>query len=120
MTPPKSVRTSPHARRQEHWGFPDPSVVTGSEEERLAAFRSVRDAIARRIESLVNAISDYFPLHVWDEKGHFRWSLQRIFRLLQAVQKSLQKSTKGEMTEYYADRLSSTVQRSPLAQTLQE
>jgi arsenate reductase (thioredoxin) len=43
----------PGARRQEHWGFPDPSVVTGSEEERLAAFRSVRDAIARHMEIFV-------------------------------------------------------------------
>jgi arsenate reductase len=43
----------PGARRHEHWGFPDPSAVTGSEEERLAAFRSVRDAIARRIETFV-------------------------------------------------------------------
>jgi arsenate reductase len=40
----------PGARRQEHWGFPDPSAVTGSKEERLAAFRSVRDIIAGRIE----------------------------------------------------------------------
>jgi arsenate reductase (thioredoxin) len=43
----------PRARRQEHWGFPDPSAVTGSEEERLAAFRSVRDAIASRIETFI-------------------------------------------------------------------
>lgn len=43
----------PGARRQEHWGFPDPSAVIGSDEERLAAFRSVRDAIARRIEDFV-------------------------------------------------------------------
>lgn len=39
----------PHARRQEHWGFPDPSRVEGNEEERLAAFRHVRDLIATRI-----------------------------------------------------------------------
>jgi len=39
----------PHARRQEHWGFPDPSQVEGSEEERLAAFRHIRDQIATRI-----------------------------------------------------------------------
>jgi arsenate reductase len=39
----------PNARRQEHWGFPDPSAATGTEEERLAVFRQVRDAIARRI-----------------------------------------------------------------------
>jgi arsenate reductase (thioredoxin) len=43
----------PGARRQEHWSFPDPSAVAGTEEERLAAFRSVRDAIARRIEAYV-------------------------------------------------------------------
>jgi arsenate reductase len=48
----------PGARRQEHWGFPDPSAVTGSEEERLAAFRSVRDDIARRIETFLVATSD--------------------------------------------------------------
>jgi arsenate reductase (thioredoxin) len=39
----------PNARAQVHWGFPDPSRVTGSEEERLAAFRHVRDLIAARI-----------------------------------------------------------------------
>jgi arsenate reductase len=40
----------PGARRQEHWGFPDPSAATGTEEERLQVFRRVRDAIALRIE----------------------------------------------------------------------
>lgn len=39
----------PNARRQEHWGFPDPSSVQGSEEERLAAFRHIRDLIATRL-----------------------------------------------------------------------
>lgn len=43
----------PNARRQEHWGFPDPSVATGTDEERLAVFRQVRDAIARRIASFL-------------------------------------------------------------------
>jgi arsenate reductase len=43
----------PGARRQEHWGFPDPSAVSGSEEERLAAFRAVRDAIAARIDGFL-------------------------------------------------------------------
>lgn len=41
----------PRARRQEHWGFPDPSAATGTEAERLAAFRRVRDAIAARIDA---------------------------------------------------------------------
>ncbi len=43
----------PRALRQEHWGFPDPSKATGSEEERLAAFRQVRDAIASRIDAFL-------------------------------------------------------------------
>ncbi len=43
----------PGARRQEHWGFPDPSAVTGTEGERLAAFRAVRDAIAVRIDAFL-------------------------------------------------------------------
>jgi arsenate reductase (thioredoxin) len=43
----------PRAHRQAHWGFPDPSAATGSEEERLAVFRRVRDAIAARIETFL-------------------------------------------------------------------
>jgi arsenate reductase (thioredoxin) len=39
----------PNARHQVHWGFPDPSRVEGSEEERLAAFRHIRDLIAARL-----------------------------------------------------------------------
>lgn len=39
----------PNARHQAHWGFPDPSRVTGSEEERLAAFRHIRDLIKEKI-----------------------------------------------------------------------
>jgi arsenate reductase (thioredoxin) len=45
----------PYARRQQHWSFPDPSAATGSEEERLAVFRTVRDAIAARIATLLSA-----------------------------------------------------------------
>ncbi|HEY1391491.1 MAG TPA: arsenate reductase ArsC [Ktedonobacterales bacterium] len=43
----------PGARRQEHWGFPDPSAATGTEAERLAAFRSVRDETAKRITTFI-------------------------------------------------------------------
>ncbi len=39
----------PRALRQEHWGFPDPSAAPGTDEERLAVFRQVRDAIATRL-----------------------------------------------------------------------
>jgi arsenate reductase len=38
-----------------HIGFPDPAQATGSEEERLAAFRQVRDALRRTLfDVLVN------------------------------------------------------------------
>ena len=32
-----------------HWGFPDPSQFTGTHDEKLAAVREVRDAIAQKI-----------------------------------------------------------------------
>jgi arsenate reductase len=32
-----------------HWSFPDPSRATGTEEERLAVFRRVRDQIQERL-----------------------------------------------------------------------
>lgn len=41
----------PGAKEQIHWSFPDPSKATGSEEEQLAVYRSVRDAIRARIEN---------------------------------------------------------------------
>jgi arsenate reductase len=40
----------PGAANRLHWSFEDPSRVEGSEEERLAVFRSVRDQIRERIE----------------------------------------------------------------------
>ncbi len=39
------------AKRQLHWSFPDPSKATGSEEEQVAVYRQVRDAIRERIEA---------------------------------------------------------------------
>jgi len=42
----------PGARRIVHEAFPDPAAVDGSEEDRLAAFRAVRDAIAARMATL--------------------------------------------------------------------
>lgn len=35
----------PGVVKQLHWGFPDPAAVTGSEAERLQAFRNVRDGL---------------------------------------------------------------------------
>jgi arsenate reductase len=44
----------PNARRQIHWGFPDPSQAQGSEEERLAIFRHIRDHIAAKITQFLD------------------------------------------------------------------
>ncbi len=38
------------------WRFPDPSAATGSEEERLAVFRKVRDGIRSRVKVLAARI----------------------------------------------------------------
>ena len=35
-----------------HWSFPDPAAIEGSETERLAAFRRVRDALAEKFRGL--------------------------------------------------------------------
>ena len=41
----------PGAKNRLHWSFEDPSRAVGSEEERLAVFRRVRDEIKARIET---------------------------------------------------------------------
>ena len=41
-----------------HVSFPDPAVVPGSDQERVAAFRAVRDAIAREIPTRLNRVTD--------------------------------------------------------------
>ncbi len=43
----------PPARDHRHWSLPDPAAAQGSEEERLAAFRRVRDELRARIEKLL-------------------------------------------------------------------
>ena len=43
----------PGAKAQEHWSFEDPSVATGSDQDRLAVFRRVRDQIAARIREFL-------------------------------------------------------------------
>ena len=45
----------PNARRRLHWSFPDPSLATGTPEERLSVFRGVRDAIRTRVEEFLTA-----------------------------------------------------------------
>ena len=40
----------PGSAKRLHWGFPDPSVLTGAPEEKLAAVRTIRDQIRAKIE----------------------------------------------------------------------
>ena len=51
-------RLHPFALQQLYWPFPDPVSVEGTEEERLAAFREVRDAIAERIRQWLAELPD--------------------------------------------------------------
>ena len=60
----------PNARKQVHWGFPDPSRVTGMEEERLAAFRHIRDLIAAKVSRFLEQSSSF--------------SLERLYATAQA------------------------------------
>lgn len=46
-----SCPTFPGAKRTIHVNFPDPAVATGTDEERLAVFRSIRDGIAAWIDA---------------------------------------------------------------------
>jgi arsenate reductase len=41
--------------RRVHLGFPDPAKAGGTEEQVLAAFRAVRDDIARQVPALLEA-----------------------------------------------------------------
>jgi arsenate reductase (thioredoxin) len=46
----ESCPVFPGARERLHWSFPDPSKAAGGYDERLLAFRNVRDRIRARIE----------------------------------------------------------------------
>ncbi len=43
--------TFPEWTRMAHWSFDDPATATGSEQERMAVFRRVRDEIAEALRS---------------------------------------------------------------------
>jgi arsenate reductase (thioredoxin) len=47
----ESCPVFPGVRRRRHWSIDDPSGATGSDEERLAAFRRARDELRGRIEA---------------------------------------------------------------------
>jgi arsenate reductase len=51
-----------------HWGFPDPASVTGSEEDKWAAFRKVEMGLRNRIELLLDLPLDKLDhLQIQDE-----------------------------------------------------
>ena len=43
----------PGAPTRLHWALPDPAAATGDDEDRLAAFRAVRDELAQRLRVLL-------------------------------------------------------------------
>lgn len=46
----------PHGDHKLHWPFEDPAKATGSEQEILDEFRTVRDQIGQKIESWVKSL----------------------------------------------------------------
>jgi arsenate reductase (thioredoxin) len=53
----ESCPVFPAATRRLHWSFPDPAAVQGTEEERLDAFRRIRDALKDRLSEFVKSTS---------------------------------------------------------------
>ena len=47
----------PRSGMKLRWHFPDPALAGGTEEERLAAFRTVRDGIQKRVRSLATRLT---------------------------------------------------------------
>jgi arsenate reductase (thioredoxin) len=47
----------PGAARTAHWDFDDPSAAAGTDDERMAVFRRVRDEIAARVETFARDAS---------------------------------------------------------------
>lgn len=41
----------PGKHQRMHWGFPDPSAIQGTDEEKLAGIRPIRDDIKERVET---------------------------------------------------------------------
>ncbi len=48
----------PHGLSQQRWALPDPAAAEGSDEAILAAFRSARDAIRERLETMLHAFQE--------------------------------------------------------------
>jgi len=50
----ESCPVFPGTTQRLHWPFEDPAALAGSEEQRLAAFRSIREQIRARIQRFLN------------------------------------------------------------------
>jgi len=46
----------PGAPQRAHWSLPNPAAVSGTEQEKLGAFRKVREELERRIQAFVNSV----------------------------------------------------------------
>ena len=46
----------PGRHQRIHWSFPDPSALVGSDEEKLAGIRPIRDAIEAKIATWISVI----------------------------------------------------------------
>ena len=44
------------AKAIEHWEVPDPTVLEGARENRLGAYRDLRDMLSKRIETRLQAL----------------------------------------------------------------
>lgn len=51
-------RVWPGVNQRLHWSFEDPAAFEGSEEEKLAKFRQVRDQIQEKVRSWMKEIGD--------------------------------------------------------------
>ncbi len=51
----ESCPVLPGAPQRIHWSYEDPAAVEGSQEEKLAAFRRVRDDLARRLREFMSS-----------------------------------------------------------------
>ncbi|BCG47450.1 Arsenate reductase thioredoxin-coupled,LMWP family [Citrifermentans bremense] len=40
-----------------HWGFPDPSALQGTDEEKLQSIRAIRDDIKKKVESWIISLA---------------------------------------------------------------
>ena len=47
----------PGAPQRAHWSLPNPAAVSGTEQEKLGAFRKVREELERRIQAFVNSVA---------------------------------------------------------------